>query len=419
MSERIKALANEYKLYVEAAPPTNYQDEPSKAAEVTQAIVRECLGDPTQYHGKMFVTAELKTQSQITCRVAVLATWINILTAVPAFHFGFANLGFFGLLLTGGLSGASLKWSNEAAAAAAASTKGNRFWSNQGLLFFAAINTILTAISGIGSELLVNPTALSKQLAREKIEQLKPDFTLYDNANSRCNEINALLRTNPLGNERDRLIVEARGTWDQIDKDWSQTPKEQIPVCILTKMRDRDPNIAQWQALEQKRNKIGNDVLLLKQEQPELFHSHFTSEETIKDGAKAFELAFESFFGRLLTAKFSDLGQMGFSFLVFSLSVVTSAGACLMLVAHTTSQHTQLSHDEEVLKAVLAHLQYLSQGDQSTIEASSPPSIPQPGSPISPTAHKEKPKQTNNQSAPPTMQKETVHQSRRWMNGTR
>ncbi len=363
MSEHTKNLGKKYRDYVDSSPPLDYQNKSSKFSQIGVTILRECFGDPTQYHGKAFVTPNLREHSNTTCRVAVLANWINVLTAVPAFHFGFSSLGPAGFILTIALSGISLKWSNEkAAAAAAAASKGNRLWSNQSLLFFVAINAILTVISGIGSELLTNQAGLSSQLAKEKLEQLKPDLSLYISAEERCKEINDQLRT-ILANDpkRNSLEVEARGRWDDriSNKDWSKTPTEQIPVCVLKDRRNLDQKFLDFERSEQKRRKVGNDVEFLKNEQPQLFESHFTLDGKVRDGAKAFELAFEGFFGRLLVADFKNLGQMGFPLLMFSLSVVTSMGACVMLIAHARREDTQQSYNEQVHTAVLAHLSYL------------------------------------------------------------
>jgi hypothetical protein len=380
--QRSQALVESYQNIVESAPPAPETQSNHPAIAILLDLT---VGDSNQYHGQAFVSPTLKKHSDTTHRMAVLANLINVLTAVPAFYFGFLNLGLFGFVLTATLSAAALKFSNDSAAAAAASTKGNRLWSNQGLLLFVAMNVILTLMSGTGSELLTNRSTLSNRYAEELVnQQLKqsepqaPAMTLYEQANSKCNALEEQMKQYPPESDTyESLLVQARGKYSDWNKDWTKAERSSIPPCVLKDMKSSDSAWVQYQQLRsqwtlpQQRNELGNDLQLLKQELPHIYEKNFDNSGKILSGQEEFRVAFESFWGRLLKLDFQTISQLGFSLFIFGLSVITSVGACIALVTHTCRNDTQLSFNTDVRRAILEHLAYLAK----------PPQIPAPPTP--------------------------------------
>ncbi len=371
MNQRTDPLVESYKHFIESAPPkTQFYPQHS----VVEALHDLALGDADQYHGQAFVTAKLRKHSNTTRWIAVSANLINVLTAIPAFYFGFMTLGSFGLVLTVTLSGLALKFSNDNAAAAAAATKGNRLWSSQGLVTFISINILLTLLSGTGSELLTNRAGLSKQLSKslteEQLNQSKPqepDMSRYTHAAQACRELEQQLDNLPSNSaKRDELVIRAKGSFSSWERDWTKVERSQIPPCWFKDMRDSDPtwidyqkNLKTWQKLPDFRHQLGNDNQFLQQQFPQVYSKHFTKDGNVLSGTEEFTVAFQSFWGRLFSPNLEGMGQLGFSLFMFLLSVITSAGACIALVAHTYREDTQLSFNPEVEEAVLAHLAYL------------------------------------------------------------
>ncbi|NEQ51748.1 MAG: hypothetical protein F6K11_16675 [Leptolyngbya sp. SIO3F4] len=367
----------------------NYQQQVQSHLEVERGLrnkkwrffsifVALLAGNPQQYHGQSFVPSKLSRGSHSTYWVAVVANFINVLTTAPALYFGFLNLGPFGLVLTSVMSTGILKLSNESASAASASTKGNRFWSSQGLMLFVSINILLSIISGIGSEIMVNRSGLRQDLAAELLdekEQIRPNLDLYQAEIAECNilkrEISSLPENDP---KRRSAYSQAYGRWEpDAGAQLLSIPDEELKVCSLVAKKMIEARAAVTPQIEilQERNGFGNDVQFLENNFPTTYETYFSIEGEIISGAEEFRLAFEAFFGKLMSGEYSNLGKMGFSLFVFSISVVTSSGACFMMVAHSFRADTKLSHDPYVRSAIAEHLAYL---ERSILSDSSSPS---------------------------------------------
>ena len=292
---------------------------------------------------------------------------INVLTSAPAFFFGFATLGPFGLLLTSALSGIVLKASNESAAAASSSAKGNRLWSTQGLMMFVSLNVLLSAFSGIGSELMINRSELGFVLAEEliteqeeKLRKLKDDPDVLD-VEQVCADLNDLINGLPENAPKRRSAYgRALGSYGN-PQDYSQTPDAQTPKCTLAD-RKRQAARVQYAPLEEKlalQANFESDIDFLEEVFPGIYNINFKTDGSVKSESEEFRLAFQSFYGSLLSGSLLSTGQMGFSVFITLLSVVTSAGACLLMMAHIYRKDTALSHNPQVKDAMERHLVYL------------------------------------------------------------
>lgn len=361
-------LTKKFKRQVQLSAELSKKTKPTQ--RVRRALVASrnaLLGNPEQSYGQSFVTEKLEKDTHSTYWVAVVANGINVMTSVPAFFFGFASLGGFGLLLTTALSAGVFKISNESAAAASGSTKGNRLWSNQGLMMFIGLNVLLSIISGIGSELMINRSELRFALASELIAEQEDEVWKIQNdpdvttSVEECKVLEEMIASLPENSpERRSPYTQAYGQYGTF-KDYSDTPDSQKPKCILAdeKQQEAEERAAPISDRLEQGSAIENKIDFLKQEFPDIYAINFNSDGSVTSGSKEFRLAFQSFYGRLLSGNFSDMGRMGFSLFILLLSLLTSAGACLMMIAHVCREDTKLSHSPVVREAIEKHLVYL------------------------------------------------------------
>jgi hypothetical protein len=164
------------------------------------------------------------------------------------------------------------------------------------------------------------------------------------------------------------LKLEMQGEWADRNRVWKSSDPG-IPKCILADLKEQDPGWSPYTKEQDERKKTANDQIFLKTRFPHIYNQYFDDKGNIKSGSEAFVIAWESFFGRILSSDLSNLGNIGFSLLIFSLSVVTSAGATVALITHTRRKDTQLSHDPKVEAAILEHLAYLERAAQLTVNS--------------------------------------------------
>lgn len=358
-----KHLASNFEQQVQAERAANH----SNGAKVRSAVVvcrNALLGSPEQSHGQSFVGVKLKKDMHSTYWIAVSANFINVLTSVPAFFFGFATLGSFGLVLTSALSGIVLKASNESAAAASSSAKGNRLWSTQGLIMFVSLNVLLSVFSGIGSELMINRSELRFILAEEMIdeqkEKLRNDPEVLA-AQQECKVLEDLIARLPVNSpQRRAAYYQARGSFGSSAEDYISESDASVPKCFLAERKQQEFE-TRYAHLEEKLSQQDDqsDLEFLEETFPDVYETNFKSDGSVKSEAEEFRLAAKSFYSQLLSIDFSNASQFGFSLFIALLSVITSSGACLLLLAHICRKDTGLSYNLRVKDAMERHLVYL------------------------------------------------------------
>ena len=348
------SLIDEYKIHVQDY--SGSEDNLGSQAKTAITTARDLVaGSPDQYYGTSFVSSKLIKNSRSTYWIAVIANFINVLTSVPALYFGFSGIAF-GPVLTLAVAIGLLKASNESASAASASAKGNRIWSSQGLIMFVGINVLLSAISGIGSEIMVNRQGLRRRLAAELLEknmEVKPlNMDLYQAQVDDCEVLKSRYgqfeENDP---RRSAPYYDAHGSY----------PDGSLKPCdfVNQKTLEAQEKVEAAESLKAERSQFGNDIKFLKAQFPDSYEAYFSEKGSILSGAEEFRLGLESFSVNLLSGDYSNMGNMGFSLFMFSLSVVTSVGACLMMVTHVYRKDTALSHNPYVRTAITEHLAYL------------------------------------------------------------
>jgi ascorbate-specific PTS system EIIC-type component UlaA len=323
------------------------------------------IANPKDFHGKALVKPDLKKHSRQTASMVSVSTLFNFFTNFPLLFYAFKSIGSLGVafllaLITNGLI---LRFTNDAATAVSANKAGSRLWSQVALLAMLLMNGLQSIVAGVGTELLLNQSGLSQLKAkslienqRNQIESLKAlDNPEYKATKRRCESGAAKLDNMERDNSRwDSLYVQLYGQWHEHDRDWSQVPTDQLPICEKMKrlheegLREYQQAKAEWEAKLKIRSQMGNDVAFLKQEMPVLYQRHFTEDGKIASGVEAARLAIFNF-----TNKFQqqDWAGLGFPLFFLLLSLVTSGMAMALTVAHAYREDTQQSFHDEVAAA--------------------------------------------------------------------
>ncbi|WP_254564996.1 hypothetical protein [Oscillatoria sp. HE19RPO] len=318
------------------------------------------LAQAEDLHGDVFVSDELQKDSKITATVVSGATWINAMTNWPILYYAFNNWGtLVALTSTIILDFLLLTWTNNTGTAAAGGNKGKWWWSWAGVMAFLLISTLQSIVAGVGAELINNQDELSQIKAGEIIDsyfaQLAANLaernTLYEEYKKKCDRDTEILKTMPYWDPtRNSLYLDTKGKYGEEDKDWSNTPQDNIPTCprssLLGEVVNEQRN--ELEAAKNNRQKLGN-LGYLKEELKERYSQSFTEEGRLKSGTIAVELAVNNFW-----QKFSnwELEKLGFSLFFLALSVITSLGALLMTLTYAIKYSTKMSRNTRVERTI-------------------------------------------------------------------
>jgi hypothetical protein len=161
---------------------------------------------------------------------------------------------------------------------------------------------------------------------------------------------------------RDALHIRLYGSWAERQKDWRNTPTEQLPLCFKASRLEEETFQAYENAkqrLAQKLNRrleIANDLIFLAEEMPGLYQSNFTPEGEIASPVMQVQMATLSFFGKLTRGEWANLG---FALFFFSLSIITSAISLMITIKYAQREDVQKSRDEDFEQKRNAELETL------------------------------------------------------------
>lgn len=337
--------------------------------------------NPDDLHGKVYVTDDLKSRSQITATSITLANGINGVFSFPLFLFlvQSALLPVFAGVMAILATGIILAISNTFGASVAKYRKGNRHWSLfGGLLALVGLNILQTGATGIGVELFNNKSELNRIYAQtiannyltdkeNQINHLKEtENPTYTNVKARCETGTTQLNSLPVNHpNRDALYVNLFGTFAQKDTNWDSLPFEKLPICRQVsrleheKNQELDSAISSYQNLLNERTQTGSDLVFLEKFAPQVFNENFTPEGQIKSETILVGIATTQVFNKLSTGKWTELGL---SYFIFILSAITSIAGCVMALAHPLCQDVQNSYDPELQTVIDNYFQELRQG---------------------------------------------------------
>ncbi|MGY6528541.1 MAG: hypothetical protein ACXITR_01300 [Cyanobacterium sp.] len=330
--------------------------DPSSVEKISSFLI----ANPQDYYGNAYVTYELKKHANITANTNTVANVVDFISNAPFYFFCFKFLGNFPAVILGLLIDAGvLCFSNVTASTVANRTKKNRGWANVGIFGMVSISFVKSLVSGIGVELLTNPTGIQYQAVdylliqqEAKVEDLSNfNSSEYEEVNQQCEEGQANVRTLSENDpDRHRQIVRLEGLWSESEKDWSNTPEERIPICVRANML-RQENYAVYKdarkVFDDKlsiRAQRGNDLAFLRDEFPELYEFHFDEEGNLRSAVTQVSMATRSFFSKLGNGEFADLGLALF---FFSISVITSIAAVFITIKYANREDVLKSRDED------------------------------------------------------------------------
>ncbi|NEO52679.1 MAG: hypothetical protein F6K54_06065 [Okeania sp. SIO3B5] len=350
----------------ENIPPERYE---KIAVLLWLWLVNLMCVDPKELHGTSYVSKELDKATLVTASVTTIANWWNAFTTLPFLLFMFESMGIFSFPAAMLSNVVLIKLGNSLATGVASHQPGSSGFALIGTGGFITLNIVLTFISGVGSELLLNQPGLSRKLgedlAQESVFQpLENEISvIQQNATKIRQECTTLQRKlealTPNDPKRDELHLAAYGLYaDRINqggyKSYENDPIEQWPACpkanALEAASDRQLKVAQdkyQEKLTEVKN-YGSDLAYLKNNEPEIYESSFNEAGNISSGTEVTRVAAILFVQKLLNRQWVDLGQ---SLFVMTISVITSTIAIFMAISYSRREDVQMSKSEAVIKA--------------------------------------------------------------------
>jgi hypothetical protein len=335
-----------------------------------------------EFHGQNLVTDELVDHSRLTARVVSIGSLLNSITNQPILFFAFKDFGnVFAIGASLVLNLLIIKFTNDNGTAVAGRKSGNRAWARTGAAAILAMSLLQSVAAGVGSEALNNRPQLARLKALELIERQSRNLedmpvTSIEVERAR-QDYEATLReyqNTPKDDPKwDALYVKLFGRWVERHRDWSQVSPENLPleqrVLRLEKQAAKPKREARqaWAQKLARRQQIGDDVLFLEQEMPQLFARHFNENYELHSGTETIRLAAINLYNKLMHF---DLAGLGFPLFFLILSMATSGAACWLVLAHARREDTEMSRNDAVGEAVSAYLDDLIRAASDEIPSS-------------------------------------------------
>ncbi|AFY82707.1 hypothetical protein [Oscillatoria acuminata] len=334
-------------------------------------LVSLIFANPEEFYGKNIATAELVEHSQLTARVISIGSLLNAITNQPILFFAFKDFGNLPAMTASlTLNLLIIKFTNDNGTAVAGRKYGNHNWAKAAAAAMIAMSTLQSIAAAVGSEAMNNRPELSQLKAIEQIDRLTQNLedmpatsTAYESARQEYEaafqEFQGMSRSHPNWNT---FYTRLFGTWENRDRDWSSVPTENLPLeqRMLRLQREaaatKEEAQQRWNEKLAKRHELGDDVLFLQQQMPELFARHFDENYDLRSGTETIRLAMVNLHHKLTQG---DIAGLGFPLFFLILSVVSSGGACWMTLAYAHRKDTEQSRNDAVGEAIIAYLEEL------------------------------------------------------------
>lgn len=357
--------------------PLNPPEKPNTVQKMVQVSQGVLLANPKELHGKNYVTKELEEHSKLTAAVISISSLINAGTNQPLLFFGFQDLGvILALAFSLSLNVLIVKFTNDNGTAVAGRKPGNYPWAKAGLAAMIAMSILQSLAAAVGSEALNNRPELSNLKAQELIERQAQKLAaipvMNEAAFAACQEyeinLNEFRKMSRGDGSWDTMYVKLFGRFADRDRDWSTVPTENLPLeqrCLRLKqdaIAIKEQAQKNWSNKLAKRHELGDDVLFLEQEMPELFHRNFNDNYELRSGTETIRLAMLNLAEKAMRF---DLAGLGFPLGFLVLSVISSAAACWMTFAHSRREDVAISRNDAIGEAIEAYLEDLIQAADS------------------------------------------------------
>jgi hypothetical protein len=319
--------------------------------------------EPTELHGRNYVTEEVEEASKITATAINISSGIDGVSIFPLLLYSFKDMGLIGFIPALLLAVAQTKFTNSMGKALASRKPGNLVWSTFATVTMLGMNIIMSLTSLVAPELSLNQTQLAELKAEElaneqeiKVNRVQPDLRAVNDAEAKCKEFQDKAATYPEGSPaRNDYFIKANGFYEEKNRDWRSVLVEdgqaKVPFCPLAKLLREDAlkvsqaAKADWENKKAQIVQSSSYVAGIKQVMPALYEQHFDANGQLISGTEATRLAIQSATSKLMTGNWNGLG---FSLFFFATSVITSTGACTLAIAHSFREDIQMSFDESL-----------------------------------------------------------------------
>ncbi|KOR35001.1 MULTISPECIES: hypothetical protein [Planktothricoides] len=329
------------------------------------------FANPDEFYGKNYATDELVEHSRLTARVVSIGSLLNGITNQPILFFAFKDFGNGVAIISSVILNVLIvKFTNDNGTAVAGRKYGNRAWARAGAAGMISMSILQSIAAGVGCEAMNNRPELSRLkaslLIAQQTENLENMSVTSEALESARAEYAAALREFKAMDRSaanwDTFYVRLFGAWSDRSRSWSQVSTENLSLeqRVLRLEQEAGKIKAQakqdWQKKLAKRQELGDDVLFLQDQMPQLFTRHFDENYELRSGTETIRLAALNLNDKLMRL---DIAGLGFPLFFLVLSVVTSGAACWMTLAHAEREDTAMSRDDAVGEALITYLEDL------------------------------------------------------------
>lgn len=362
-----------------------------KRVRSTKTKIREFLWPSAQsMRGKCFGTKSFDDTCGKAANTMAGSTAWDAVSTVPFVQFALADyLKILAMPTAVGISIGLMVLSNIAGRLGANRSKGREITATTGLALFILLSTVKTLLSGVGFDILVNKSGITreyaKQLAKEQLAERQRTLSQLQTLNNpkllnfqaSCNALKKQLeRTNKdlQPGAWENLWVQAFGTFKQQESMRGLTNGEilrkygginQVPgVCKRFELQQAD-DLMQASILQSKISewniKIGAvpPLQFLRAEFPEVYRDEFIESPNgsieIRSGQTVVGQAFGQFFTKLVDP--TRALELGVSLFWMAVSVILSVLATILLWALSKSKEMKMSYETRLLPYTLQLLQ--------------------------------------------------------------
>jgi hypothetical protein len=356
-----------------------------------KAKLREFFWPSAQsMRGKCFGTKSFDDTCGKAANTMAGSTAWDAISTVPFVQFALADyLKAFAMPTAVGISIGLMMLSNVAGKLGANRAKGREMTATAGLALFILLSSVKTLLSGVGFDILVNKSGITKEYARsvvayqlaDKQKTLDQLQTLNNpkllNFERSCDALKAQLQKTDKDLQPrawENLWVQAFGTFEQQESMRGSSNAEilqrfgginQVPgVCKRFELQQSE-DLAQASALQAKLSewnfKIGSTppLAFLKADFPDVYNDEFVETDSgqieIRSGQTVVSQAFQQFFDKLNDPK--RILELGVSLFWMAVSIILSILATILLWALSRSKEMKMSYETRLLPYTLQLLQ--------------------------------------------------------------
>jgi hypothetical protein len=330
--------------------------------------------------GKTSASQEFDQSCNTTANLMAGSTAWDAVSTFPILQYGINSyLGFLAAPAAITLSLLIMIVSNWSGQLSCNRTKGKIITARNALLVFAFLSFVKTALAGVGMDILVNSSGITKefatQLAGEQIDKSQKQLDLlrklespkYLEYKQSCDalksQIKQLRREDPLfttlyvrayGEYKDQLAMQGMSTQQKLNRyggNISNIPgdciKQRIQAEIDGSASDQlSLKLDKWRLEKESQPSLQ----FLNMNFPEVFSDKFKverGEAVIRDGGQMVGAANIQFFKKLFDP--NKIGDLGFSLFWMFISIILSTGAVFFLWGKSRSEDMKMSYSNELL----------------------------------------------------------------------